>query len=215
MRKHRQANRSSIVVAKRRLVHVAVLLRTDSVLTVRLAVAQVGGSGSIEGTVTDPTGAVIAGATVTATNVATGVQTRRQTTDAGFYVLSPLPAGQYTVEVQAAGFQNLKQEHVLVDALATVGLNPKMEVGSASQSVTVTDAPLALKTDDATLGSSMQNETYDALPLAMNGVARDPTQFTALVAGATRTIPRSPALRTALSMAAKRIRMKSIWRVFP
>jgi hypothetical protein len=146
-------------------------------------VAQVGGSGSIEGTVTDPSGATVNGASVTALNVATGVQTTRQTTGAGFYVISPLPAGQYTVTVKAAGFQTLTQTNVAVDALATVGLNLKLQIGSASQSITVEAAPTQLKTDDATLGATMQNETYDALPLAMNGVARDPTQFVSLVPG--------------------------------
>src|SRR5713226_8702644 len=61
--------------------------------------AQIGGSGTIQGSVTDPTGAVIPGATVAATNVGTQVKTTRQTTDAGYYVISPLPAGQYTVTV--------------------------------------------------------------------------------------------------------------------
>ncbi|MGP8243852.1 MAG: carboxypeptidase regulatory-like domain-containing protein [Bryobacteraceae bacterium] len=150
---------------------------------VTAASAQVGGSGSITGTVTDPSGAVVAGATVTATNVATAVQTTRQTTDAGFFVLSPLPAGEYKVTVQANGFQTLSQEHVVVDALATVGLNPKLQVGASTQSVTVEAAPPLLRTDDATLGASMENAIYDSLPLAMNGVARDPTQFVSLAAG--------------------------------
>ena len=53
---------------------------------------QIGGSGTIKGTVTDPTGAVIPSATVTAINVATGVETRRETTAAGLFVIAPLPA---------------------------------------------------------------------------------------------------------------------------
>jgi hypothetical protein len=145
--------------------------------------AQVAGSGSIEGTVVDPSGAAVAGATVTATNVATGVQTVRQTTNAGFFAISPLPPGQYRITVSASGFKTLTQESVTLEALATVGLNLKLELGMASQSITVESAPSMLKTDDATLGASMQNEVYDALPLAMNGVPRDPTQFVALVPG--------------------------------
>ncbi|HWB87325.1 MAG TPA: carboxypeptidase-like regulatory domain-containing protein [Bryobacteraceae bacterium] len=147
------------------------------------AFAQVSGTGSIQGTVSDPSGAVVTGASVTATNVATGVQTTRQTTDAGFYVISPLPAGPYTVTVKATGFQSVNQQGVILDALATLGLNFKLELGSATQSITVEAAPPMLKTDDATMGSSVRNEVYDALPLAMNGVARDPTQFTSLVPG--------------------------------
>src|ERR1700729_3335170 len=87
-----------------------------------LALAQVGGTGSIEGTVTDPSGAAVVGADVTATNVATGSVTARKTTDAGFFVLPLLPAGEYTITVTATGFEALTQSHVIVDALATVGV---------------------------------------------------------------------------------------------
>ena len=70
------------------------------------AQAQVGGTGSIEGTVTDPLGAVVAEATVTATNVATGVVTVRKTTEAGFFVLPLLAAGEYTVTVMTNRLRN-------------------------------------------------------------------------------------------------------------
>jgi hypothetical protein len=148
-----------------------------------VATAQVGGTGTIQGTVTDPTGAAVAGASVAATNVATGVETIRKTTDTGFFALSPLQPGEYTVTVKADGFQTLSQQHVVVVALSTVGLNPKLELGVTTQSIVVQDAPPQLHTDDATLGSSMENALYSALPLAMNGVPRDPTQFIALVPG--------------------------------
>src|SRR5260370_35012232 len=59
------------------------------------AVGQMTGSGTIQGTITDSSGAVVPQANVTAINVATGVQTTRPTTGAGLYVLSPLPAGEY------------------------------------------------------------------------------------------------------------------------
>ena len=72
-----------------------------ALLAVSIATAQVGGSGTIQGTVTDPSGAVVAGASVVATNVETGVQTNRKTTDAGFFVLSPLPPGEYTLRFLA------------------------------------------------------------------------------------------------------------------
>jgi len=154
-----------------------------ALLAVAIATAQVGGSGTIQGTVTDPSGAVVAGATVTAANVETGVQTSRKTTEAGFFVLTPLQPGEYTVTVKAEGFQTLTQQHLVVIALGTVGLNPKLQLGTSSQSIVVTDAPPLLHTDDATLGASMENNLYAALPLAMNGVPRDPTQFIALVPG--------------------------------
>src|SRR5882757_8690949 len=145
-----------------------------------IAVGQIGGSGSIQGTVADPSGAVVPQATVTAVNLATGVETVRQTTAAGFYVLSPLPAGTYNVRVAAAGFQTLTQEQVVVDALATVSLSLQLKIGSSSEQVTVRETPTILRTDDATLGGTMENNVYTALPLAMSGAPRDPTQFIAL-----------------------------------
>ena len=59
--------------------------------------AQIGGTGSINGTVTDSTGATIPGATVVAKNITTGVETTRQTTEGGIYVITPLPPGTYSV----------------------------------------------------------------------------------------------------------------------
>ena len=147
------------------------------------AFSQVGGTGSIEGTVTDPSGAAVAGAAVTATSVTTGAVTARKTTDAGFFVLPLLPAGEYTFTVTATGFEALTQSHVIVDALATVGVNPKLQIGAANQTVTVQDQPTILKTDDVALGSSVDNRVYDALPLAMNGAARDPSAFAGLAIG--------------------------------
>jgi len=147
------------------------------------ALAQVGGTGSIEGTVTDPLGAVVANATVAAVNVATGTETVRKTTDAGFFVLPLLTAGEYTVTVKAAGFETLTQTHVIVDALAVVPVNPRLKIGMATQSITVEEQPTLLKADDVVLGSSIENDVYDALPLAMNGAARDPSAFAGLASG--------------------------------
>lgn len=147
------------------------------------AFAQVGGTGSIEGTVTDPSGGAVANASVTAISVATGIETARKTSEAGVFVLPLLPPGEYNVTIKANGFQTLTQEKVVVEALATVGMNAKLQIGAATQSVTVTDQPSILKSDDVALGSSIDNRVYDALPLAMNGAARDPSAFAGLAIG--------------------------------
>ena len=150
----------------------------------RRAMAQIAGSGAIQGTVTDSSGAVVPQAAITAINQATGVETPRQTTAAGLYVLSPLPAGEYNVRVTATGFQTLIQENVVVDATSVVGLNLELKVGSTSEQVTVEAAGPALHTEDVTLGGHMENRVYDSLPLAMgSGVPCDPTLFIALVPG--------------------------------
>src|SRR5262245_16126409 len=110
-------------------------------LTPTFTLAQIGGAGSIQGVVTDATGAVIPGATVTATNVATGVKTERLTAEAGLYVIKPLPPGQYTVSASIAGFKPIVQEKVVVDALSTVTINLSLQVGGETDTVTVSEAP--------------------------------------------------------------------------
>ena len=150
--------------------------------------AQTGGTGSIQGTVTDPSGAVVAGADVDATSNSTGIKTESVTTDAGFYNIPLLQPGVYTVDVTAAGFQVLQQEHVIVDALATVTLNPKLAMGTSTQSVTVSSQPTMLQADSVAMGASIENNVYDALPLAMvNNQARDPAFFASLTPGVTAT----------------------------
>lgn len=151
------------------------------VATVTRLDAQIGGAGAIQGVVSDPSGAAVPGATVAATNVATAVNTTRETTKTGYYVISPLPAGEYSVTVTAAGFERTVQERVTVDALAQVGLNLTLQIGGATQQVTVTGAPPALNTSDASMGQTMRNEIYGSLPLQMGNAPRDPTAFTQLL----------------------------------
>src|SRR5215510_7224344 len=136
-------------------------------LTPPRTLAQIGGAGSIQGVVTDATGAVVPGATVTATNVATGVKTERLTTEAGLYVITPLSPGEYTVAASIAGFRPILQEKVIVDALSTVAVNLSLQVGAVSETVTVSEAPTPLNTSDARLGVTIRNELYTNLPLAM------------------------------------------------
>src|SRR5712691_1853849 len=146
--------------------------------------AQIGGSGTIKGTVVDATGAIIAGAVVTAINVATGVESKRETTAAGLYVIAPLPAGGYKLTAAAPGFRTLVQEQVVVDALGAVEMNLKLEVGATTESVTVSAAPPELNTVDSRMGQTMRNEMYTALPLPMgNGSPRNPAAFIYLMPG--------------------------------
>jgi len=148
------------------------------------ASAQIGGNGSIQGTVLDSSNAALPGATVTATNVATDVATTRQTTEAGVYVVSPLPPGEYRLTVTLDGFQTFVREGIIVDALTAVGLNVTLTVAGVKQEVVVTTAPPPLATADARLGQTIRNEIYTALPLVMNtGGPRDPTAFMFLMPG--------------------------------
>jgi len=153
--------------------------------------AQIGGAGSIEGTVTDPSGAVIPGATVEATSLATGLKITRETTAVGYYVISALPAGEYRLRVNAQGFQSLVQEHVIVDALGTTALNVTMKIGSAAEQVTITEKPVELNMADASMSQTIRNEIYTALPVTIGtggssiNAPRDPTSFVQYLAGVT------------------------------
>ena len=156
--------------------------------------AQIGSSGSIQGIVTDPGGAVVPGATVVAKNVATKEETTRQTNEVGLYVIKPLPPGEYNVVVSAPGFLTLIQEKVVVDALSTATVNLSLKVGDVKETVTVADAPAPLNTSDARLGTTIRNELYTNLPLAMgtavagSGIGqgpRNPGAFIFLLPGVT------------------------------
>lgn len=140
-------------------------------------------SGSISGTVEDSSGAIIPNATVTAQNLGTGVTTTGRTNDSGFYLIQ-VPAGSYKIQASATGFQLLVHDNVIVDALASVPLNMTLTVGEATTQVEVSVSTDTIQTDNTTLGSTLRNEVYAALPLQMSqGVPRDPTSFIALAPG--------------------------------
>jgi hypothetical protein len=147
------------------------------------ASAQAGGKGTIQGTVADGTGAVIPGAIVTVTETSTGVGTSQKSTGGGFYAISSLEPGTYTVTVTANGFSKYVQQNVRLDALQVFGLNATLVPGGANETVTISSAPPPLDTTNATLGNTIENETYEALPLNINGAPRDPTAFVFLTAG--------------------------------
>jgi len=148
------------------------------------AAAQTAGEAAIQGTVTDPSGAVVAKATVTAIDNATGVTTSRTTTSSGLYVISPLTPGVYTIKVNATGFSEYKQLNVTLNAMQTFGLNVMLKVGSASANITVTTAPPELQTTNAVLGATIDSKVFLELPILINNQQRDMTSFSNLLPGA-------------------------------
>jgi hypothetical protein len=145
------------------------------------AKAQLAGTGTIEGTVTDSTGAVVVGAQVSAVSLATGARTDRLTTKSGLYSLAPLDAGDYTVTISARGFEKLVRENIHVDGLQVLALNVTLQVGAASQTITVSEEPPPLETSNATLGATLENQVYQSLPLEMggaNGISTDQRRAT-------------------------------------
>lgn len=149
--------------------------------------AQLAGKGAIRGSVVDPTGAAIPGATIAATNSATGLTVRTTSTSSGDYNLSTLDPGKYTVVVTATGFEGLKQENVQVNALETQTFNPKLTIGASTETVEVTSAPPQLESSNATLGATLENDMYSALPIEMGAYGqpdqRRATDFAALMPG--------------------------------
>jgi Carboxypeptidase regulatory-like domain/TonB dependent receptor len=163
----------------------AALLVAGMTLRAGPAPAQSGGSGAISGTIEDSTGALIGKASVSALNMATGVETKRTASSDGLYNISPLIPGTYVLTVSATGFSSFRQENLVVDAMNNLGLNVTLKTGSTSQTVTVTDAPPVLESTNATLGGTIENSLYTALPVMISGSQqRDVTQFSNLLPGA-------------------------------
>jgi Carboxypeptidase regulatory-like domain/TonB-dependent Receptor Plug Domain len=147
----------------------AVLLLAAAVLFMLNAVplmAQSSTTGGLTGTVTDPSGAVISGATVTVTNLGTG-QTRTVTTDAnGSYKLNQLEPGNYSVTFSASGFKSLQIPSITVSITETSVVNRSLEVGAQTQQVTVEATSQTIQTQNATVGTLVGARTVTTLPLS-------------------------------------------------
>jgi len=136
--------------------------------------------GAINGSVTDPSGAVLAGATVKSTNVATQVTLTTTSTSDGQFAFQDLPLGTYKIEVSASGFRTSVVDNVSVTAGGAYTLTVKMTAGSTGTTVVeVSAAALALDTTTAAQDNILTTEAVQDVP--MNG--RDFTQFAAVQPG--------------------------------
>ena len=124
---------------------------------------QLGGAGTIEGTVTDPTGAVLPGATVTIRNVVTGFERSTITDASGNFVLQNIPQNPYHMTITAPGFQNFNQD---VDVRSSVPdvLNAKLQVGESNTSITVTENADLLETEP-TQHTDISQRVLNLMPL--------------------------------------------------
>jgi Carboxypeptidase regulatory-like domain len=141
-------------------------------------------TGAVRGTITDPSGAIVSGATVTATNTATGVQTTATTNQTGEYSIRFLQIGSYKLAVQASGFEtaNYGPFSLEIDQMAKIDI--PLHIGSASTSVEVSSqAQPILETENPTLGETFTENTINSVPL--NG--RDFSQLTVFTPGAVST----------------------------
>ncbi len=175
----------NIQVSARRVF--AVVLVLVAVAFTSTAFAQLSGKGSIRGTVEDKTGAVVPNASVVATNNDTNVATTRKASSTGDYEITPLEPGNYTLTVKSEGFEGFVQQNIHVNALEVANIDVHLALGEASSTVTVTAQGPALETTNATLGATMENDMYSALPIQMgaNGAPdqRRATDFALIMPG--------------------------------
>jgi Carboxypeptidase regulatory-like domain len=152
--------------------------------------AQTSSTGALTGTVTDPSGAVISGATVTATNVGTG-QARATTTDSsGSYKFGLLPPGNYSLKFSASGFKTADVPSVTVSVAETPVLNKALEVGAQSEQITVEANAETIQTQNATNGGVVGSQEVTELPL----VSRNYTQIVNLSPGVVSNVSSAAAV---------------------
>jgi hypothetical protein len=145
--------------------------------------------GTITGTVSDTTDAVIPGASIVATNTQTTARYETISTETGNYTLTQMPSGTYELTVELPGFRKYVRQGISVLAATTLRIDVALEVGAASDEVTVTaDAPL-LRTETGELSHNVRSDTMNDLPVLAIGAAagstglRNPTMVAALVPG--------------------------------
>ncbi len=140
-------------------------------------------TGTVTGTVTDQSGAVIPGATVLAHNMDTGVDSSASSDAAGVYRIGFLPIGRYQLTVSANGFGTETVPAFQLEALQTASFNVKLSAGSVSTTVSVSASATILNTNDASLSSTFTSNTIQNFPL--NGL--DFSALTLYVPGSVST----------------------------
>src|SRR6267143_5921648 len=136
-------------------------------------------TGTITGTVTDPSGAAVVGATVTLTDVSTSTSRTATTNEAGRYVLANVVPGTYTVTINKTGFRLSRLSNQVVNVGTALTLNVTMELGTTSQTVEVTATNSELQTMNATVGNTITGVALDSLP----SLGRDVSTFATLQPG--------------------------------
>ncbi len=144
-------------------------------------------TGEMTGTVTDSAGAIIAGATVTATNAATNTQRTGNTSGAGVYNLTALPPGTYTLRIEMQGFTSQVRSGIELQVAQTARFDATLQVGNVTEVVEVQGGAPLIETENTSLGTVIENKRILDLPL--NG--RNYLQLAALTPGATTAAPAS------------------------
>ncbi len=140
-------------------------------------------TGTLLGTVTDPNNAVVAGATITITEVHTNIRRSAPTNENGNYAFDNLSMGTYSVEVERAGFKKVLKSGVEVSVNSTTRTDLQLEPGTVSEQVTVTAEEAPLQTDRADISRIIEGKQVSQLPLGFN---RNFQGLIFLVPGSTR-----------------------------
>jgi hypothetical protein len=157
------------------------LLLVFVVLALSIGAFAQAGNGALSGQVTDSTGAVVPGVELKLTNSATGEVRTTITTPAGLYTFAALPVvGSYTLEVAQKGFKSTKVQNIIVSVGTTTTREVKLEVGAATEQVTVEAGAQIVETEDAALSQLIDRRVWENMPIE----ARNSNDFINLVAGA-------------------------------
>ena len=129
--------------------------------------------GTITGTVTDPAGALVAGAPIEAVNTATNAKYPVASSATGNYTLAELPAGNYTLTISVPGFKKFNRVGLELQAAQTIRVDASLEVGNATESVTVSEAAPLLKTESG----EFKRDSLDAVHGPVAGAPSRRGQF--------------------------------------
>ena len=143
--------------------------------------------GTLTGTISDPTGALVPNAEIAAVNPATGVQLKTAATSTGSFTIASVPAGVYDLTVEAAGFKKFEQKGIRVQVAESARIDVVLQVGSTTESISVTaDAPL-LRTESAAQAYTISRDQLNQLPINFAigaGAVRNPLSIVGLAPGA-------------------------------
>lgn len=122
-------------------------------------------TGSISGTVTDPSGAIVPRSAVTVTNVQTGVQRREESNASGLFVITNLPVGDYSLSAEATGFKKFEATGIRLNVNDRLTIPVHLELGGATETVSVNESSAQLQTQSAELSDLVGARQTQALPL--------------------------------------------------
>jgi Carboxypeptidase regulatory-like domain len=141
-------------------------------------------TGSISGTITDPSGSVVVSAKVTAEELATGTTYTTTSSKTGYYVFPSVHTGNYRLTIASTGFKTTISTGITVSIGGATAHDLTLQVGATTETVAITSSALALETETSDVATSIQSQQVEDLPLQVTGALRSLSTLTFLVPGA-------------------------------